>query len=75
MHVLKGGHDVIPELRDQSGSARTRMRQPPENAVDIDGVEGSVKRHCYTARAPPSTTNRLRGKLAYGLKPPKQQTP
>jgi hypothetical protein len=40
MHVLKGGHEVIAELRDQSGSSRTRMRQAP----DAEGVDRDPRR-------------------------------
>jgi hypothetical protein len=40
-HVLKGGHEVIAELRDQSGSARTRMRQAPD-AERVDRIRGAV---------------------------------
>jgi len=40
-HVLKGGHEVIAELRDQSGSARTRMRQAPD-AESVDRIRGAV---------------------------------
>lgn len=37
---LKGGHDVIPELRDQSGSTRTRKRQAADECRrDIDSSE------------------------------------
>jgi hypothetical protein len=36
-HFLKGGHEVIAELRDQSGSARTRIRQAPD-AEDVDRI-------------------------------------
>jgi hypothetical protein len=37
---LKGGDDVIPELRDQSGSTRTRKRQAADECRrDIDSSE------------------------------------
>ena len=39
-HVLTGGHEVLPKLRDQSGSARTRMRQAP----DAEGVDRDPRR-------------------------------
>jgi hypothetical protein len=37
---LKGGHEVIAELRDQSRSARTRIRQAP----DAEGVSKDQRR-------------------------------
>jgi hypothetical protein len=37
---LKGGHEVIAEWRDQSGSACTRMRQAP----DAEGVDRDPRR-------------------------------
>jgi hypothetical protein len=40
-YVLKGGHEVIADLRDQSGSARTRMRQAPD-AERVDRIRGAV---------------------------------
>jgi cellobiose-specific phosphotransferase system component IIA len=41
---LKGGHDVIPELRDQSGSTRTRMRQAADECRrrDINSSESQI---------------------------------
>ena len=45
---LKGGHDVIPELRDQSGSTRTRKRQAADECRrDIDSSE----RQCHGVQA------------------------
>ena len=45
---LKGGHDVIPELRDQSGSTRTRKRQAADECRrDID----SSKSQCHGVQA------------------------
>jgi hypothetical protein len=40
---LKGGHDVIPEFRDQSGSTRTARRQAgDEYPRDIDSSESHI---------------------------------
>ncbi len=40
---LKGGHDVISELRDQSGSTRTRMRQAADECRrDINSSESHI---------------------------------
>ncbi len=39
----KGGHDAIPELRDQSGSARTPMRQRADECRrDLDTSESQI---------------------------------
>jgi hypothetical protein len=37
-HFLKGGHDVIPELRDQSGSARGAQARLAYNGRAQDGL-------------------------------------
>ncbi len=43
--VLKGGHDVLPKLRDQSGSARTRIRQAPDAGGVTKDLQRRLKRY------------------------------
>jgi len=44
-HALKGGHDVRPKLRDQSGSARTRIRQAPDTGGVTKDLQRRLKRY------------------------------
>ena len=66
--VLKGGHEVIAELWDQSGSARIRMRHVP----DAEGMNRDPRRSLERSLRSGAFVNETGEKDAFAPEPPRR---